>query len=156
MTGRDAGRALVLHETGVMLTYALFIATDPDPVSSSDWAHLDEVYDRARLSSGGTKVNVRATEATGDASADDFDVDVATFINGIHVEVRDDGPEAFAFLGDGKVIGTVERTDGQWLLTRDPSLEGSQTEPVAYLPAEGHTRAEAETRLGKIVEDWLS
>lgn len=137
-----------------MLTYALFIATDPDPVSSSDWTHLDQVYDRARLSSGGTKVEVRATEAAGVDPAD-FDVDVATFINGIHLEVRDDGPEAFAFLADGKVIGEAKLTDGQWLLTRDPQTTPPGAEPVAFAPAADHTRAEAEAALGKIVEDWL-
>lgn len=137
-----------------MLTYALFIATDPHPVSSTDWTHLDQVFDRARLSSGGTRVDVRATEGGGE-SPDDFDQQIATFINGLHLEVDHNGPEVFSYLADGKVIGTVRRGDGQWQLTRTPP-QPDDADPVAYITAADHTRDQAEAKLGKVVEDWLT
>ena len=138
-----------------MLTYALFIATDPDPVSNSDWTHLGEVYDRARLSSGGTVVNVRATEAAG-TDADQFDIDIATFVNGLQLEVHDDGADAFSYVADGNVIGTARRDGGQWLLLRAPEETVSSVEPVATVSAFELTREQAEKQLGLVVQDWLS
>lgn len=138
-----------------MLTYALFIATDPDPVSSDDWSHIDQVYDRARLSSGGTIVRVRATEGDGRA-AEDYDIHVSTFVNGIQIALRDDGPEAFSYLADGDVIGTATVKEGQWVLVRVGEGAPTDTEAVATLDVAGHTREDAQLRLGKIVEDWLT
>jgi hypothetical protein len=154
LTGRDAGAFPVLLETGPMLTYALFIASDPDPISSTDWTHLDQVFDRARLSSGGTVAYVRATEGEG-REAEDFDQEIATFVNGLRLEQRDDGPAAFSYLADGELIGSAQLADGRWLLTRAAS-DGTPAEETAFVPESGHTRADAQAHLGKIVEDWLS
>ncbi len=140
-----------------MLTYALFIASDPHPVSKVESASLEEVYERARLSSGGTVVKVRTSETGGDDPAA-YDVDVATFVNGLHLEVRDNGPDSFAFVADGKALGVARLTDDRWLLTRepDPELPATTGEPTAYVTAHDHTREEAEARLWKIAEDWLT
>jgi hypothetical protein len=138
-----------------MLTYALFIATDPHPVSESDWQHLDPVFDRARLSSGGTMVKVRATEGAGHAP-EDFNIEIATFINGRHLEVRDEEPDTIYYLADGDVIGTARHSDGRWLLTRDPAEPGGEVDEVAFVPDEGHTRQDVIVSLGQVVEDWLS
>lgn len=152
---RTIGEAFA--HTARMLTYALFIATDPHPVSSSEDATLEQVYDRARLSSGGTVVKVRGSETGGDDPAA-YDVEVATFVNGLHLEVRDNGPDSFAYVADGKVLGVARLTEGQWLLSHeaDPDLPGAPAEPTAYVSADDHTREEAEAALGKIAEDWLT
>lgn len=138
-----------------MSTYALFIATNPEPVSDSEWTSLEQIYDRARLSSGGTKVQIRSS-ATGGHDADDFDTDVATFVNGIQLEVRDDGPEAFSFLGDGRLLGTATlAADRQWHLVADPSVPVPGPTEVAYVADADHSRRDVEIALGKFVEDWL-
>lgn len=138
-----------------MTTYALFIATDPDPVSSTDWSHIDQVFDRARLSSGGTKVLVRSTEGDG-TEADDFDTPVATFVNGIHLEIRDDGGDTITYLGDDRVIGTAKLSGDTWTLTQEPGATDGGREEVATLPAADQSREEVAVRLGRLVEDWLS
>jgi hypothetical protein len=156
LTGLDTIRAIFVLETGVMLTYALFIATNPEPVSNSDWTHVDQVFDRARLSSGGTVVQVRSSEAP-DPGEDDFDHHVATFVNGLHLEMRDDGPDTFSYLADGQVIGTASLDDGQWLLSRATGeADVGVADEVATMPADEHPRHDVQARFGKIVEDWLS
>ncbi|MBO9534695.1 MAG: hypothetical protein J7513_17105 [Solirubrobacteraceae bacterium] len=137
-----------------MSTYALFIATNPEPVSESDWTSLEQVYDRARLSSGGTRVLVRSA-SNGGHDAADYDTVVATFVNGIQLEIRDDGPEAFAFLGDGKPLGSAVLADGQWLLTADARVGLVDPEPVVFIPDAGHSRGDVERALSGFVEDWL-
>ncbi|MEH3052842.1 MAG: hypothetical protein PGN13_02400 [Patulibacter minatonensis] len=140
-----------------MLTYALFVATDGHPVSTSPDATLEEVYDRARLSSGGTVVRVKASEVGGD-DPEAYDTDVATFVNGHRFEVRDNGPDSFAFVADGKALGVARLTDGEWVLTHDPEpgLPERKGEPTAAVSADTHSRAEAEEHLGKFAEDWLT
>ena len=138
-----------------MSTYALFIATNPEPVSSSEWSSLEQVYERARLSSGGTKVQVRSTESGGD-DAGDFETDVATFVNGIQLEVRDDGPTAFSYLGDGRVLGTAALRGGEWHLTAAPGVPVPDSDDVALIADAGRSRREVEVALGKFVEDWLA
>lgn len=137
-----------------MSTYALFIAANPEPVSESGWTGIDQVYDRARLSSGGTKVHVRSA-SNGGHTPDDFDIEVATFVNGIQLEVRDDGPEAFSYYGDGQHLGAARLSGAQWVLTADPSLPDADPNTVAFEPDAGHTRREIQIALGKFVEDWL-